>query len=98
MPGAATNMRVKLPVICLVLQIILIILFGVLVQYNHDTDAKQWHKGNQSDYENDFYYRYPSECRGKVKGYLGGCGSSRGHVLEMCSFFTCLFYLNMVLS
>jgi len=60
MPGAATNMRVKLPVICLVLQIILIILFGVLVQYDHDTDAKQWHKGNQSDYENDFYYRYPS--------------------------------------
>uniref|UniRef100_A0A8C5BVE3 Rh family B glycoprotein n=1 Tax=Gadus morhua TaxID=8049 RepID=A0A8C5BVE3_GADMO len=49
-----------LPAICLVLQIILIILFGVLVQYNHDTDAKLWHKGNQSDYENDFYYRYPS--------------------------------------
>ncbi|CAL8247761.1 unnamed protein product [Lota lota] len=60
MSGAATNMRVKLPVICLVLEITLIILFGVLVEYDHDTDAKLWHKSNQSDYENNFYYRYPS--------------------------------------
>ncbi|KAG7261625.1 hypothetical protein CRUP_002878 [Coryphaenoides rupestris] len=61
MTSAATNMRVKLPAICLTLQIILIILFGTLVQYDTDTDAKAWHaNANQSDYENEFYYRYPS--------------------------------------
>ncbi|XP_075937290.1 ammonium transporter Rh type B isoform X2 [Anarhichas minor] len=60
MTDAATNMRLKLPIVCFILQIILIILFGVLVQYDHDTDAKEWHNMNQSDYDNDFYYRYPS--------------------------------------
>ncbi|KAM9723369.1 ammonium transporter Rh type B [Menidia menidia] len=61
----ATNMRLKLPITCFILEIILIILFGVLVEYDHDTDARKWHEhGNgshgHSDYENDFYYRYPS--------------------------------------
>ncbi|KAK0138182.1 Ammonium transporter Rh type B [Merluccius polli] len=61
MSGAATNMRIKLPLVCMILQVILIILFGTLVQYNHDTDAKAWHtNASHSDYENDFYYRYPS--------------------------------------
>uniref|UniRef100_A0A8D0D2M6 Rh family B glycoprotein n=1 Tax=Sander lucioperca TaxID=283035 RepID=A0A8D0D2M6_SANLU len=78
MTGAETNMRLKLPIICFILEIILIILFGVLVQYDDETDAREWHNklnhGNKShsehnghaeseihsEYENDFYYRYPS--------------------------------------
>ncbi|KAG7221168.1 hypothetical protein INR49_017487 [Caranx melampygus] len=63
MTDAATNMRVKLPLTCFILEIILIILFGVLVQYDYETDAREWHNSTHSghgDYENDFYYRYPS--------------------------------------
>ncbi|XP_048882123.1 ammonium transporter Rh type B [Brienomyrus brachyistius] len=59
-----TNMRLKLPIVCVILEVILIILFAVLVTYDEDTDAKKWHKelkANRSiNYENDFYYRYPS--------------------------------------
>ncbi|TRY89455.1 hypothetical protein DNTS_016050 [Danionella cerebrum] len=58
-----TNMRLRLPLICIILEVILIILFGVLVEYNDDTDAKLWNKNRTSitnDYENEFYYRYPS--------------------------------------
>lgn len=63
MTDAATNMRLKLPLTCFILEIILIILFGVLVQYDHETDAREWHNTtSHGDYENDFYYRYPSEC------------------------------------
>lgn len=53
-------MRLKLPIICFILEIILIILFGVLVEYDDETDARKWHNQNRTDYENDFYYRYPS--------------------------------------
>lgn len=62
MTDAATNMRLKLPAICIILEVILIILFGALVQYDDETDARKWHEltKNHSDYENDFYYRYPS--------------------------------------
>uniref|UniRef100_UPI0037E844AC ammonium transporter Rh type B n=1 Tax=Semicossyphus pulcher TaxID=241346 RepID=UPI0037E844AC len=60
MTDASTNMRLKLPVICFILEIILIILFGALVEYNYETDAKAWHNKTHSDYDNDFYYRYPS--------------------------------------
>uniref|UniRef100_A0AAX7U0H8 Ammonium transporter AmtB-like domain-containing protein n=1 Tax=Astatotilapia calliptera TaxID=8154 RepID=A0AAX7U0H8_ASTCA len=55
-----TNMRLKLPITCFILEIILIILFGVLVEYDKETDAKKWHHSNHSEYDNDFYYRYPS--------------------------------------
>ncbi|XP_037532064.1 ammonium transporter Rh type B [Nematolebias whitei] len=64
MTDTSTNMRLKLPVICFILEIILIILFGVLVEYDHDTDSKLFNKHNNhhnhSDAENEFYYRYPS--------------------------------------
>ncbi|MGH0122579.1 UNVERIFIED_CONTAM: hypothetical protein FKN15_033670 [Acipenser sinensis] len=58
-------MRIRLPTVCVVLEVILIILFGVLVKYDHETDAKGWHKyiknhNNKSQVENDFYYRYAS--------------------------------------
>ncbi|CAL9706147.1 unnamed protein product [Knipowitschia caucasica] len=63
MTDAATNMRLKLPSTCLVLEIILMILFGTLVQYDYETDAKEWHEhkhNGSTDGDNDFYYRYPS--------------------------------------
>lgn len=65
MTDYSTSMRLKLPVVCIVLEIILIILFGVFVEYNDHTDANLWHKNNKSndnhDMENEFYYRYPSK-------------------------------------
>lgn len=86
MTDPSTNMRLKLPITCFILQIILIILFGVLVQYDEDTDAKKHHHGNhsesKSDIENDFYYRYPSECVVNVH-YFG-----RSHV----NFFSYLHH------
>ncbi|XP_005800451.3 ammonium transporter Rh type B-like [Xiphophorus maculatus] len=79
MTNSSTNMRLKLPITCFILEIILIILFGVLVVYDHDTDAKLFNKNmkinnstagghnghgsgtsDDTDYRNDFYYRYPS--------------------------------------
>uniref|UniRef100_A0A8C6LTT4 Rh family B glycoprotein n=1 Tax=Nothobranchius furzeri TaxID=105023 RepID=A0A8C6LTT4_NOTFU len=65
MTDSSTNMRLKLPITCFILEIILIILFGVLVEYDEDTDAKKFNKHfntsmEHSDAENDFYYRYPS--------------------------------------
>ncbi|KAM4567980.1 ammonium transporter Rh type B [Fundulus diaphanus] len=40
MTDTSTNMRLKLPVTCFILELILIILFGVFVEYDYDTDAK----------------------------------------------------------
>lgn len=86
MTDAATNMRLKLPVTCFILEIILIILFGLLVQYDEDTDAKAWSDRlkNHSTYENEFYYRYPSEfpvngVGSKVTVEPGGENSSLTH-------------------
>nr|XP_019965139.1 PREDICTED: ammonium transporter Rh type B-like [Paralichthys olivaceus] len=81
MTDAATNMRLKLPITCFILEIILIILFGTLVQYDYETDAAEWHnKTGHSDYENDFYYRYASECpvdvwRLRVRGHSDDRGA-----------------------
>ncbi|KAG7469560.1 hypothetical protein MATL_G00130200 [Megalops atlanticus] len=59
-----TNLRLRLPTTCIILEVILIILFATLVQYDEHTDAKHWHenmeKHNESNYENEFYFRYPS--------------------------------------
>ncbi|XP_053350962.1 ammonium transporter Rh type B [Clarias gariepinus] len=63
MTDYSTNMRLRLPLVCIILEVILIILFGALVEYDEDTDAKKWNKNNHThtqDMENDFYYRYPS--------------------------------------
>ncbi|KPP78717.1 ammonium transporter Rh type B-like [Scleropages formosus] len=53
-----------LPITCIVMEVIVIILFAVFVRYDTDTDARKWHKekshDNKSNYENDFYFRYPS--------------------------------------
>ncbi|XP_041789255.1 ammonium transporter Rh type C 2 [Chelmon rostratus] len=59
-----TNVRVSLPAVCFVWQIAMIILFGVFIRYDEESDA-HWaeHKRDHnitSDIENDFYFRYPS--------------------------------------
>lgn len=59
------DVRISLPAVCFVWQIAMIILFGLFVRYNEESDA-HWAEHRQkknitSDIENDFYYRYPSE-------------------------------------
>lgn len=60
-----TNVRVSLPAVCFVWQIAMIILFGVFIRYDHESDThwvdyKRDHNIT-SDVENDFYFRYPSK-------------------------------------
>ncbi|XP_034437195.1 rh family, C glycoprotein a [Hippoglossus hippoglossus] len=59
-----TNVRISLPAVCLVWQIAMIVLFGVFIRYDEESDT-HWaeHKRDHnitSDIENDFYFRYPS--------------------------------------
>nr|AQP25678.1 rhesus family C glycoprotein [Fluvitrygon signifer] len=59
-----TLMRWKLPAVCLIWQLAMIILFGIFIRYNEESDA-HWIKTKialniSSDLENDFYFRYPS--------------------------------------
>ncbi|KAM8920701.1 ammonium transporter Rh type B [Pelodytes ibericus] len=60
----STNMRIKLPVVCLVLEAVTILLFAIFVRYDKETDASEWHDSmkadNTSNADNDFYYRYAS--------------------------------------
>lgn len=58
-----TYMRWRLPLVCLLWEVAMIVLFGVFVRFNPEADA-HWEeeKGNRtSDIENDFYFRYPCE-------------------------------------
>uniref|UniRef100_A0AAQ5ZYT1 Ammonium transporter AmtB-like domain-containing protein n=1 Tax=Amphiprion ocellaris TaxID=80972 RepID=A0AAQ5ZYT1_AMPOC len=64
-PQKNTNVRVSLPAVCFVWQIAMIILFGVFIRYDDESDVRLWiqHKLDHnitSDIENDFYFRYPS--------------------------------------
>lgn len=66
-PQKNTNVRISLPAVCFVWQIAMIVLFGVFIRYNEESDA-HWveHKKTKnisSDIENDFYFRYPSKYR-----------------------------------
>ncbi|TKS70093.1 C 2 FRhcg2 Rhesus blood group family type [Collichthys lucidus] len=59
-----TNVRVSLPAVCFVWQIAMIVLFGVFIRYDEESDT-HWieHRKDHnitSDIENDFYFRYPS--------------------------------------
>ncbi|KAL4641896.1 ammonium transporter Rh type C 1-like [Arapaima gigas] len=58
-----TNIRLKLPAVCFIWQIAMIILFGVFIRYNEESDA-HWVETkkakNLTDIDNDFYFRYPS--------------------------------------
>ncbi|XP_048185589.1 ammonium transporter Rh type C isoform X1 [Perognathus longimembris pacificus] len=74
-----TNLRWRLPVTCLVLQVAMLVLFGVFVRYDEDADAHWWEPrgpGNGSregarDLDNEFYYRYPSFQDVHVMVFLG---------------------------
>ncbi len=60
-----TNIRISLPAVCFVWQIAMIILFGVFIRYNEESDTR-WiehrrRKNISTNLENDFYYRYPSK-------------------------------------
>uniref|UniRef100_A0A8V0ZB71 Rh family C glycoprotein n=1 Tax=Gallus gallus TaxID=9031 RepID=A0A8V0ZB71_CHICK len=59
-----TYMRWRLPLICLLWEVAMIILFGVFVHFGPEADA-HWEEEKRemnltSDIENDFYFRYPS--------------------------------------
>jgi ammonium transporter Rh len=60
-----TNVRVSLPVVCFVWQTAMVILFGVFIRYNAESDVRwrEFRRTNNisSDIENDFYFRYPSK-------------------------------------
>lgn len=84
-PRRAAGRRLQLPLLCLLLQGATAILFAVFVRYNHETDAALWHWGNHSNADNEFYFRYPSECgRGLAaskdprRGHLGARPTPRG--------------------
>ncbi|KAF6735576.1 Ammonium transporter Rh type C 1 [Oryzias melastigma] len=57
-----TNVHLSLPAVCIVWQTAMIILFGVFIRYDKESDAKWLEEkpSNVSEIENDFYYRYPS--------------------------------------
>ncbi|XP_068586918.1 ammonium transporter Rh type C [Cebidichthys violaceus] len=60
-----TNVRISLPAVCFVWQIAMIILFGVFIRYDEESDVRKWIEFKEShnitsDIENDFYFRYPS--------------------------------------
>ncbi|XP_068428769.1 rh family, C glycoprotein a [Clinocottus analis] len=60
-----TNVRVSLPAVCFVWQIAMVVLFGVFIRYDEESDVRQWIEFKishniTSDIENDFYFRYPS--------------------------------------
>ncbi|XP_023789418.1 ammonium transporter Rh type C [Cyanistes caeruleus] len=59
-----TNMRWRLPLVCLLWEVAMIVLFGVFVRFGAEADA-HWEEEKRemnltSDIENDFYFRYPS--------------------------------------
>nr|XP_025035925.1 ammonium transporter Rh type B [Pelodiscus sinensis] len=64
MSSHATRLRLKLPAICCLLQLVTIILFAVFIRYDQETSARLWHeeltRHNKSNRDNEFYFRYPS--------------------------------------
>lgn len=64
--GRNTDMRWRLPLVCLLWELAMIVLFGVFVRFEPQADAAGWpeekaHANLTSDAENDFYFRYPCE-------------------------------------
>ncbi|XP_073160246.1 ammonium transporter Rh type C isoform X2 [Lepidochelys kempii] len=68
-----TYMRWRLPLICLLWEIAMIILFGVFVRFDPEADAhwkEEWHQKNfTSDIENDFYFSFPGCPRDDLRGF-----------------------------
>lgn len=79
-----TNLRWRLPIACLLLEVALIALFGVFVRYEMDADPhwleEKVIKNLSTDLENEFYYRYPSKSR-HLAGPLCGSPPPRRRVL-----------------
>lgn len=66
-----TNVRISLPAVCFVWQIAMIILFGVFIRYDEESDVRKWLEFKishniTSDIENDFYFRYPSKYKQEI--------------------------------
>ncbi|XP_012638694.1 ammonium transporter Rh type C isoform X2 [Microcebus murinus] len=59
-----SNLRWRLPLTCLLLEVAMVVLFGVYVRYDLDADThwgtEKKRRNISSDLENEFYYRYPS--------------------------------------
>lgn len=71
-----TYMRWRLPLVCLLWEVAMIVLFGVFVRFGPEADA-HWEEEKRemnltSDIENDFYFRYPCEYSGSVVVMLAG--------------------------
>lgn len=65
MSGHPTNLRVKLPLLCALLQLATVLLFAFFIQYDSHTSPRLWHEEmqlhNKGLLDNEFYPRYPSE-------------------------------------
>ncbi|XP_043535284.1 ammonium transporter Rh type B-like [Chiloscyllium plagiosum] len=108
MGSTSTNMRLKLPLLCLLQEILLIILFAVFVRYDGDTDPREWFRlkaqDNITDSDNAFYFRYPSSssminadfCTGSVLISFGALlgKTSPAQLLIMTMFESALFSIN----
>lgn len=84
-PPKNPNVRISLPAVCFVWQTAMIVLFGVFVRYDEESDAhwtvyKKEHNISL-DIENDFYYRYPSKY---------------GFILTDCQLINILRYLRIL--
>ncbi|XP_013013958.1 ammonium transporter Rh type C [Cavia porcellus] len=70
-----TNLRWRLPLTCLLLQVAMVVLFGVFMRYDTDADVSWWrekaHRNITTDLENEFYYRYPSFQDVHVMVFMG---------------------------
>lgn len=71
-----TYMRWRLPLVCLLWEVAMIVLFGVFVRFGAEADA-HWEEEKRemnltSDMENDFYFRYPCEYSGSLILVLAG--------------------------
>lgn len=71
-----TYMRWRLPLVCLLWEVAMIVLFGVFVRFSPEADA-HWEEEKRemnltSDIENDFYFRYPCEYMGSLVLVLAG--------------------------
>lgn len=74
-PQKNTYIRVSLPAVCFVWQIAMIVLFGVFIRYDKESDS-HWveykHKNNLTDIDNDFYFRYPSKYEKVARDFSAG--------------------------
>ncbi|XP_007438994.2 ammonium transporter Rh type C, partial [Python bivittatus] len=59
-----TDMHWRLPLVCLLWEVAMIVLFGIFVRFSPEANVADWekekHQRNISDVENEFYFRYPS--------------------------------------